>query len=148
MRAEVANSYPHMLAGDTRIWSAFLDDPPIAITDVEYDVRVGAVPFDISELTEQEQKIARGLWRKRIDVIAETAHEVYVIEVKPVASVMALGQVIVYMELVAEEFESDKDVVGAIVAGEADPDIVRLAELYGIEVFAERVGYFLPVEGL
>lgn len=116
--------YPHMMSGDVAVWSEFLKDPPVKIERVWYDVHVGNQVEGIQSADVLGNKIAAGLTRKRIDVIIETPSAFWVIEVKPYASYLALGQVLSYARLFAAEYETDREVLPVCVCSEADPDVV------------------------
>lgn len=126
--------YPHMLAEDNAVWSTFLDQNFERLQEVWYDVRVG-MPVELEDgASEMELRIARGLTRKRIDVVAISGGNYWVIEVKPYASMLALGQVISYARLFALEYEIRGRVIPVVVCDEVDGDLVDEFEEMGIMV--------------
>lgn len=127
----VQSFYPHMMAGDIAVWSEFLKDPPVKIERVWYDVRVGKPVSTPEGATDTEKKIAAGLTRKRIDVVAETPSAYWVIEVKPFASFVALGQVLAYSRMFAVEYVTDREVLPVCVCSEPDPDVIDDFERMG-----------------
>ena len=130
----VMPSYPHMLAEDTEVWSKFLADPMDAISEVWYDVHVGQavlLPVGASDL---DKRIARGLTRKRIDVVCAVSGGLWVVEVKPVASMVALGQVLTYQRLFIEEYRPTREVLGVVVCDSIDRDLFREFEADGVMV--------------
>lgn len=115
--------YPHMLAEDNEVWSKFLEQNFERLTEVWYDVRVGQ-PVDLDgDASDMEKKIAAGLTRKRIDVVAVSGGNYWVIEVKPYASMLALGQVISYARLFALQYEVRGRVIPVIVCDSVDVDL-------------------------
>lgn len=126
--------YPHMLAEDNAVWSRFLEQNFERLTEVWYDVRVG-MPVDVGpDASDMEKKIAAGLTRKRIDVVAISDGNYWVIEVKPFASMLALGQVISYARMFALEFAQTARVIPVIVCDKVDPDLVDEFKEMGVLV--------------
>lgn len=115
--------YPHMLQEDNEVWSKFLEQNFERLTEVWYDVRVGQ-PVELDgDASDMEKKIAAGLTRKRIDVVAISGGNYWVIEVKPYASMLALGQVISYARLFALQYETRGRVIPVIVCDSIDEDL-------------------------
>lgn len=126
--------YPHMLAEDNSIWTKFLRADSGRITELWYDVRVGAPVFLGPEATLVERKIADGLTRKRIDVVCLVNNDYWVVEVKPYASMLAVGQVISYARLFALEYLTAGRVIPVIVCDESDADLLAEFDELGILV--------------
>lgn len=130
--------YPHMLAEDNAVWSKFLEQNFELLTEVWYDVRVGK-PVEVADgATDMEKRIALGLTRKRIDVVAISGGNFWVIEVKPYASMLALGQVISYARMFALQFEIKQRVIPVIVCDSLDQDLADEFEEMGILVLVNR----------
>ena len=127
--------YPHMMQEDTAVWTKFLQLKVVAIRRVWYDVRVGLSVLRMVEPQTQESRIAAGLTRKRIDVIASVGKDFWVIEVKPVANMYALGQVLVYTRLFAQEYVTTGQVISVIICSTSDEDLPDEFEDFGILVF-------------
>lgn len=125
-------SYPHMLAEDTEVWSKYLADPVRSIAELWYDVHVGRpvlLPVGADDI---DKRIARGITRKRIDVICRVDSVLWVVEIKPYASMLALGQVLSYTRMFIEEFRPKEDVASVIVCDAVDVDL--LDEFEALEV--------------
>jgi len=117
-------SYPHMLSEDTAVWTKYLESPVAPITEVWYDVHVGrAVPLPAGS-SDMERRIAAGITRKRIDVVARVASALWVIEIKPFAGMQALGQILSYHRLFVEEFRPACEVLPVIICDLADEDLL------------------------
>ncbi len=130
----VMPSYPHMMAMDVDVWSRYLADPVAPIKEVWYDVHVGGaveVPGGPESL---EGRIAAGITRKRIDVVAAVGGGYWVVEVKPFASMLALGQVVSYHRLFVLEYRPDGETSPVIVCENADPDLLDEFEAAGVLV--------------
>lgn len=82
-----------------------------------------------------ESRIAAGLTRKRIDVIASVGDDFWVIEVKPRANMYAVGQVLVYTRLFAQEYVTTGQVISVIICNNSDEDLQDEFEDFGILVF-------------
>lgn len=126
--------YPHMLAEDNAVWSKFLEQNFERMTEVWYDVRVGQAVALEEDASDMEKRIAAGLTRKRIDVVAISGGNYWVIEVKPYASMLALGQVISYARLFALQYEVRGRVIPVIVCDSVDQDLLDEFKEMGIMV--------------
>ena len=120
----VMPSYPHMMAQDIEVWSKYLAAPVVEIKRVWYDVHVGGaveVPGGPESL---EGRVAAGITRKRIDVICRVGGGYWVVEVKPLASMLALGQVITYHRRFVSEYRPDGEAFPVVVCENADLDLL------------------------
>jgi len=130
----VMTHYPHMLAEDTEVWSKYLADPIDAIAEVWYDVHVG-LPVEVPDAADAlGARIARGITRKRIDVVCRVDSTLWVVEIKPFASMTALGQVLGYTRLFIEEYRPTVEVLPVIVCDAVDDDLVDEFEVDGVLV--------------
>ena len=116
--------YPHMLREDTEVWTRFLRSEFIDIKEVWYDVRVGFPVFLDVAADVRDRRIAAGLTRKRIDVVAAVGGGVWVIEVKPYANMYAVGQIITYTRLFVAEYIVRGRVVSVILCDDYDKDLL------------------------
>jgi len=129
-------SYPHMMAEDVAVWTRYLKSPLVRIAEVWYDVHVGKAVEPIVPGDELGARIAAGVTRKRIDVVAAVGGELWVIEIKPIANMTAVGQVISYWCLFVEEFRPHQAVQAVIICDQCDEDIVATCEELGVIVIA------------
>ena len=129
-------AYPHMMAEDTEIWSKYLAAPVITIKEVWYDVHVGGQVKGIDPSDVMGNKIAAGITRKRIDVVAEVAGGLWVIEIKPFGSMLALGQVLSYARLFAIEYRPVLVVQPVVVCASVDEDLLDEFGAQGVMVIA------------
>jgi len=126
--------YPHMLAEDNAVWTKFLQTDAGRLKEVWYDVRVGqpvTLPVGASDM---ERRIAAGLTRKRIDAVCSVEDGFWVVEVKPHASMLAVGQVISYVRLFNLEYAPGGQVIPVIVCDSYDEDLVAEFDELGILV--------------
>ncbi len=134
----VMPTYPHFLAADTDVWSRYLADPIVPIKEVWYDVHVGGAVQLLPGADEMDMRIAAGVTRKRIDVVAKVGAGFWIIEVKPVAGLTAIGQIIIYTRLFVREFSVTGEVFPVIVADEVDQDVAPEIDSLGVVVIVNN----------
>lgn len=134
----VMPTYPHMMTQDVEVWTEFLKDPPFKIRGVWYDVHVGRGIRVAGDVTELVKKVALGVGQKRIDVVMLVENDYYVVEVKPYAGSVALGQIINYRGLFVRDYDIKERVIGAVVCFEVDPDLVDDFEDSGVVVITTK----------
>ena len=123
-----------MLAEDNAVWTKFLQTDGFRLKEVWYDVRVGQpvpLPADASDM---DRRIAAGLTRKRIDVVCSVGGGLWVVEVKPYASMLAVGQVISYARLFALTYTVTGELIPVIVCDSFDEDLVDEFDELGVLV--------------
>ena len=126
------NRYPGLMLEDADVWEKYLSDPFQRLEKVWYDVRVGeAVPLP-SDADELDMRISAAVTRKRIDVVAWVDQVYWVIELKPFANYVALGQVVTYSRLFSQEFPKATPLLPVVIAALVDVDIVDSADNLGV----------------
>ncbi len=130
----VMPTYPHMLAEDTEVWSKYLASPLVPIKELWYDVHVGIGIRLEPGASDMDRRIAAGISRKRIDVVAAVGGGFWVIEVKPRANMVALGQVLTYSRLFTLDYAPRGEVWPVIVCDSADEDLVAQFDELGVAV--------------
>lgn len=134
--AIVMPHYPHMMWQDTDVWTRFLQGEGHRIRRVWYDVHVGAAVDVGSGGDELLRRVAGGVTRKRIDVVAQVGGGYWVVEVKPFGGMVALGQVLTYSRLFGAEFPDRHPVVPVVVCDTVDEDVKGEFEDAGVGVWA------------
>ncbi|MBA7557900.1 hypothetical protein ES705_50680 [subsurface metagenome] len=81
-----------------------------------------------------EKSVAAGISRKRIDAVCRIGGGYWVVEVKPFASMLALGQVVSYHRLFVSEYRPDGETFPVIICENADPDLLDEFEAAGVLV--------------
>lgn len=123
-----------MLAEDTGVWTKFLKTDAFRVKELWYDVRVGmAVSLPVGA-SDRDKRIAAGLTRKRIDVICLVGGGYWVVEIKPYASMLAVGQVISYTRLFALEYSVPGQIIPVIVCDAYDEDLLDEFDELGVLV--------------
>ncbi len=130
----VMPSYPHMMPLDAAIWTVYLKNPLAKMQRVWYDLHVGQMVSPVVSGDDLGQRISAGVTRKRIDVVARVGGGFWVIEVKPFAGYVALGQVVTYLGLFIKEFRPLGQVIPIVVCDQVDPDLVDDFEVSGVGV--------------
>lgn len=134
----VMSHYPHMLHEDIAVWTKFLTKMSSSIYRVWYDVHVGTAVRPVDIESRVQEKVAAGVTRKRIDVIAAVGKEFWVIEVKPFANMYALGQVFSYRRFFEQEYDSYRPTKPVVVCDDFDLDVGDLFEELGVMVFVNE----------
>jgi len=126
--------YPHMLLEDTAVWTKFLKQQNYGIKRVWYDVRVGISTRLNGTANETLRKIADGVSRKRIDAVCSVGGGLWVVEIKPYASMQAIGQVITYVRLFVKQYTVPGRTVPVIVCDDYDEDLLDEFDEFGVLV--------------
>ena len=123
-----------MLAEDSEVWTAYLKDPIKPISEVWYDLHVGGPVSAVGGPESLEGRVAAGVTRKRIDVVAHVGVGYWVIEIKPQGSMLALGQALCYSRLFDAEYSPGGAVIPVVICWKCDPDLVDDFEYNGVTV--------------
>ncbi|MBA7532989.1 hypothetical protein ES705_25224 [subsurface metagenome] len=123
-RPIIMPSYPHLLAEDTQVWTKYLKSPITDMKRVWYDLHVGAPVWTGPGANAIDKKIAAGLTKKRIDVVASVGGGYWVIELKSVGNMFALGQALAYSRLFKIEFNIYEEVWPVVICDDLDLDLI------------------------
>lgn len=99
--ASFRGHYPHMAKHDRALWTRYLDAFPDRFLGFYYDVAMGGADVEGLPLDEPTKLGGRYNTGLKIDVAGLLQDEVWIIEVRPEATVSALGAALAY-QLVAE----------------------------------------------
>ena len=91
--------YPHMKPADVAIWERFMTNHENFFDRVDYDFHVGEGADFLPTNEDTPDGRENRLYQKKIDVIGYKNNDVRLIEVKPIAGMSALGQILTYREL-------------------------------------------------
>lgn len=127
--------YPHMFPKDIAIWERFLEQYAEEYTGFSYDIKVGKGTEVSPDMPEEYARMADILSKYRIDVVGFKENLIEIIEVKPEASTVAIGQVVAYVSLYIRDFAPQVEVKGAIVTDRFIPDISYLTMQQGINYY-------------
>ena len=127
--------YRHLTPDDSALWDMFIIQYPTEFTQVWYDVRTGTLPEGLADpTTGWIERHVKQSYMKRIDVIGYQAPDWHIIELKPSAGMIALGQIIVYTTCIAEQLPALAKIKGRIITDKADPDMKPIAASHNITV--------------
>jgi len=127
-------TYPHLMPLDAALWDAWLDLCDYDIDAVWYDLKVGSLPPGTDLSTPARQAIAEGTLLKRIDVVAQIDGQLWVIECKPYANHVPLGQVLAYAALLPLRYALALPLRPVVIAAARDPDLIGLYRHHGVHV--------------
>jgi hypothetical protein len=117
---------------DAALWHRYITANPGLYTTISYDVHVGHGALTDPEPRDNFAKDLQDLTQKRIDVVAYSPSRNYVIEVKPRASVLAIGQAIVYTDLYVRTFNPHLPTIAAVLTDIPDQDLIQTANEYHV----------------
>lgn len=126
--------FPHLGPDDRRIWLRWLEKHPQDYEGVWYDIRVGVGRQGVIKEGEDRDEMDNVLLRKRIDVVLERRGHGWVVEVKPVASMSALGQVLVYSYWLPRTWPRELTWHRLVVCEELDYDTAPVFRLLNVRV--------------
>jgi len=78
--------------------------------------------------------VADAVTRKRIDVIGRRENQLYVVEIKTMLNMKALGQAVTYHDLFERDYETDLEVIPAVICEMSDVDLEPVAQKLGVLV--------------
>ncbi len=121
-----------MMLEDICIWQKFISNGEFLPDKVWYDLHLGRPILIDKSLPEWMHKMNSGIGRKRVDVIGQVGPDYWVIEIKPLATYDAYGQVIFYADLFSREYQVITNVIPVILTDRCDYDIISLASRTGV----------------
>lgn len=124
--------YPHMLHEDTILWQRFLDTANLYNCEVAYDVHVGTPATFSPDTPENYKRMIERLSTLRIDAVLFYPNRTHIIEIKPHAGIVAIGQVLGYSLLYHREYPHHPKPTPTILTDTALPDTPWLCRNLGI----------------
>lgn len=131
-------SYHRLRSEDVGVWEAFIDKFPGKLWLMDYDVKVGLGREPLEDIPPELHKDWRDLTRKRIDAVAWGKVNIFIIELKPRASLGAIGQVLGYSELWVNLHDAGRRVRPMIICYSSDHDTNTVAKRSGVEIVEVR----------
>ena len=127
--------YPHMFKGDIRIWEKFLKKFPKLYNFVQYDIKVGSGTKPIEGQTDAYRKMQEILSKYRIDAVGTRDDQTDIIEDKPQASTIAIGQTLAYVRLYVRDYEPTQSVIPTIITDYEVPDMRYLTRVLSVQYY-------------
>ncbi len=126
--------YPHMKPEDVAVWHRFVSGNSGYFERCDYDVPVGTGEDFGDGHDENILRDGKILTQRKVDVVAFKGDTVFVIEVKPIANMRGLGQILTYRDEYSDDHPTDLDVRGMLVAGRMERGLDGLYAKHGITV--------------
>ncbi len=126
--------YRHMAKRDVALWEKFLKAYGEKFHAVSYDVAFGG---HYPELAEPNDVMARGYQYStalKVDAIAWMSNQVWLIEVRPEATVSAYGAAVCYTLVARREKLTELPVIPTIVCATMQRDVEWCCAMTGIQV--------------
>lgn len=127
--------YTHMAKRDLAVWERFLDQVGAAFLGVAYDVAVGGVVPGPEVPNEADRRMWQYSTALRIDAVLFAADLVHVVEVRPYATVSALGAALCYTLVLERERVTSLPLQAAIVCEGIQKDVAWVAERLNVIVW-------------
>lgn len=132
--------YPHLLPQERILWDIFMKKFGHLYDRFEYDVHVGELSPEHQLLSGKDREQVNAIYLRRIDVVGYQPGTITILEVGPHAGIYKFGQIIGYMEMYEEYFAPAEDLKGALVTYLVAPDIKKLLERHGVDVYVLERG--------
>lgn len=131
----ITGRYRNLQRRDVAVWERWLDKHGNEWSAVAYDVAIGGAIPDDPDATEDQRLGWRYTTALKIDVLLRDGDDVTVVEVKPAASISAIGAAVAYPPALARD-EPDLTIIGAGIICEHLPlDIEWLTGQLGIRTW-------------
>ena len=127
--------YPHMKPADIEVWERFMVLNPRFFDSVDYDFHVGEGADFLPTGSDTPDGRENRLYQKKIDVVGYKKEEVWIIEVKPQADMLALGQVLSYKEIYAKEIGAEQPLTLAVICKNITNEMREVFRTHKIKIF-------------
>jgi len=127
--------YRHMAKRDAATWEQFLGMMADRFEAFAYDVALGGVVVDMPEMDEATQRGYQYSTALRVDVCAKEGERFWIIEVRPEATVSALGAALCYTMVAQREQLFPGELVPAVVCSYMQPDVLWCCQQLNVQVF-------------
>jgi hypothetical protein len=134
-----------MQGPENAVWQAFRIANERTLRRVYFNVHCGTVPGLTGAESEQDNRTRTALWAKRVDVVAETATEAWLIEVKLAVRPSSVGQTLTYRPLLAARKPSWANPRVMLIAASFDPDALALCDSLGVECYGAPFQLLTPL---
>ena len=106
---KILSKYPHMKPADVDIWERFVGSNRGFFDTVDYDFHIGEGADFLPTGEDTPDGRENRLYQRKIDVVGYIGEGVWLVEVKPVADMFALGQILTYNGLILKTKLLDRD---------------------------------------
>jgi hypothetical protein len=123
-----------MLPAEVRRWDRFIELHGLPVGVVSYDVHLGDGAVADPAWPAWMASMVRSLSTHRVDVVVERPDEVIIVEVKGIAGMGAVGQLLGYEALWLRDRGTDRSVRLLLVCERVEADMLSVFGYYEIEV--------------
>lgn len=131
----IDGDYPHMAKRDSAVWERWLKIHASHWQGVAYDVAVGGLRPAAGDTDIAFDRMWQYDTALKIDALVAREDRILVVEVRPMATVSAIGSALVYAMVLAREGVNKIPLVPAIVCEGIQVDVRWAAEQMQIQVF-------------
>jgi hypothetical protein len=133
--ATARGRYRHMGKRDAQVWEQFLSMFSERFESFAYDVALGGIVLDMPELTDEDRQAWQYSTALKIDATGKEGDRYWIIEVRPEATVSALGAALCYALVADRDQVFPGKLQAAIVCNSIQPDVKWVSGQLGVEVF-------------
>lgn len=137
--------YPNMQRRDAQIWEAFLRTVPVGLAAVAYNVALGGVAPNDPTASEAMLRGFAYSTASKPDVVCDFGAVWWICEVKPSATLGAVGQALGYTLMAEREALTDLPMLPTIITDSAAPDLIWVCEQLDINLV--QIGTTVPSLG-
>jgi hypothetical protein len=134
-KSQLMRDYPRMSPLDLPVWERYLKDNSNKYISIAYDLPCGTGVDCTDEQDDNMRDMYKHLTMKRIDAIGFNKSYIDLIEVKPVADIRALGQLIAYKHFFMEQYKPSVPVNMILLCGAARPDDATVLQANNVKLY-------------
>lgn len=127
--------YPHFAKRDAPVWTRWLDLYADRFDAFAYDVALGGALAGDAVGSDAELRGWQYVTAIKLDAVGRTPTEAWLFEVRPEATVSAVGSVICYEAVAKRDSVFPRELVKAIVCESMQVDVKYVCQLLDIRVF-------------
>jgi hypothetical protein len=127
--------YRHMAKRDATVWEGFLKLYPDRFDAFAYDCALGGVITTSDDTTEADRLGWQYSTALKIDAVAKEGDRYFILEVRPEATVSALGAALSYVLVADREEAFPGPLASGVVCNSMQPDVLWCCQKLGVEVF-------------
>ena len=128
------SAYPHMAKRDVEVWQDYLKRYAEEFLAFSYDVALGGTSLDLPTETPASLLAWQYSTALKIDAVGWQGNQAWIIEVRPDATVSALGAALCYTLVARREALTDLPMVPCIVCRNIQPDVRWTCAQVGVQV--------------
>lgn len=131
---DVVTNFPHMAKRDAEVWLRFLKAHGSEFFGFSYDVALGGRVLDLPGHSPEELLGWQYSTALKIDAVGWKGNQVWIIEVRPDATVSAYGAAVVYTLCAKRERITELPLIPCVVCAAMQLDVEWACQQTGIQV--------------